>query len=56
MTDTSNSDWWTEGLDDVFPVLNVSAAVGALEEDVGMLPSFDTPELGQFKEVGKKAM
>jgi hypothetical protein len=45
-----------EGLDDVFPALNVSAAVGALEEDVEMLLSIHTPELGEFKAVGKKAM
>jgi hypothetical protein len=56
VTDTSNSDLWTEGLDDVFPALNVSAAVGALEEDMGMLLSFDTPELEEFKAVGKKAI
>ncbi|XP_052366713.1 uncharacterized protein LOC127925704 [Oncorhynchus keta] len=45
-----------EGLDYMFPALIVSAAIGAFEEDVGMLLSFDTPELGEFKEVGKKAM
>ncbi|XP_055770762.1 glutamate receptor-interacting protein 1-like [Salvelinus fontinalis] len=56
VTNISNSDWWKEGLDYVFPALIVSAAVGAFEEDVGMLLSFDTPELGEFKEVGKKAM
>nr|XP_046223606.1 deleted in malignant brain tumors 1 protein-like [Oncorhynchus gorbuscha] len=56
VTDTSNSDRWKEGLDYVFPALIVSAAIGAFEEDVGMLLSFDTPELGEFKEVGKKAM
>jgi hypothetical protein len=27
-TDTSISDWWTEGLDCVFPALNVSALRG----------------------------
>ncbi|CDR12429.1 unnamed protein product [Oncorhynchus mykiss] len=46
VTDTSNSDRWKEGLDYVFPALIVSAAMGALEEDVGMLLSFHTPELG----------
>jgi hypothetical protein len=40
----------------MFPALIVSAAMGAFEENVGMLLSFDTPELGEFKEVGKKAM
>jgi hypothetical protein len=40
----------------VFPVLNVSVALGAFEEDVGMLLSFHTPDLGDFKVVGKKAM
>jgi hypothetical protein len=40
----------------VFPVLNVSAAAGALEEDVWKLFSFDTPELEEFKAVGKMAM
>ena len=46
----------TEGLDYVFPALIVSAAMGAFEEDVGMLLSFHTPELGEFKEVGKKVI
>ncbi|XP_029601271.1 multiple epidermal growth factor-like domains protein 11 [Salmo trutta] len=45
-----------EGLDYAFPALIVSAAAGAFVEDVGMLLSFDTPELGEFKEVGRKAM
>jgi hypothetical protein len=40
----------------VFPVLNVSAAAGALEEDVGMLLSFNILEMEEFKAVGKKAM
>jgi hypothetical protein len=40
----------------VFSALNVSAAAGAFEEDVGMLLSFDTLELEEFKAVGKKAM
>ena len=56
VTDISNSDRWKEGLDYVFPALIVSAAAGAFVEDMGMLLSFDTPELGEFKEVGKKAM
>ena len=34
-TDTSNSDWWKEGLDYVSPALIGSAAAGDCEEDGG---------------------
>ena len=52
----TNSDQWDDEYEYSFPSLTVIPAVGEWQENEDQLLSFNTTRLGEFKEMGKKAV
>jgi len=56
INDDVAADQWRRGVPYVFPSLNVTIAVGERQDDENCILSYETPQLGVFEEVGKKAL